>query len=163
MRYRTRDFMMAGTSAFAFCGLLLAYTPAAQAAIPDAPPCIGASCVGKSPNITNAEGQSCVTGGYDGEGAATSLETVDAPGDGSTNQVTLRWSAFCQANWARWSGPSDDAGYADYFSETTDGHIEYPEGSGYTYMVNGVEAAKACVVSYTFSWSDGVYACTNWF
>jgi len=128
---------------------LASHATPALAYIPGAPPCYGASCVGKSPYITNREGVSCAAGAVD-------FATVDGPGDSASNQVTLRWSNFCHANWARWSGP--DIGYADYWAQSYDGHRELPEGY-YSYMVDGNQLARACVVAYTFS---NYYACTNW-
>jgi hypothetical protein len=133
----------------------------AQASVPGAPPCYGASCVGKSPYITNYQGQTCVQWGPSTSQQATDLQTVEGPGDGTSNQVTLRWSSFCHANWAKWSGT--DPGYAVYWAETSDGHIQNPEGGGYTYMVNGNLAAMACVNAYGFAISDGEYSCTDWF
>ncbi|HZU58432.1 MAG TPA: hypothetical protein VFA06_21310 [Actinocrinis sp.] len=133
---------------------------AAQAYVPDQPPCYGATCVGKSPYITNRDGESCVTGVPGANNGATSIAYVDAPGDGTdNNRAILRWSSFCGANWAKWEGSSP--GYADYWAQSGDGHKETPEGSGYTYMVDGTQVARACVVPYTFG--EYAAACTGWY
>lgn len=58
-----------------------------------AAPCSGPSCVGRDPG--NGPTRSCMNG-------AKSLETVIPPGGGAA--VTLRWSRFCTANWAKCCG-----------------------------------------------------------
>ncbi len=135
-------------------GALVAMPTPASAYVPG-PPCYGPTCVGKSPYIVNRQGISCVND-------AVNLKTVSAPGDGTSNQVTLRWSNYCHANWARWSG--SNVNYADYWAETWNGHRELPHGY-YTYMVDGTQLAQAVVVAYTFNSNDCPNACgyTGWY
>lgn len=129
--------------------------------IPDAPPCSGASCVGKSPYITDYEGYSCVSGGPGGAGAATT-PTVPSPAKAISNvdggEVDLRWSAFCQANWALLvSSPPGD----DFWAETADGNEEFGGAGQYTTMVNGTQKARACREVFGFGFYT--YQCTGWY
>lgn len=128
---------------------------AAQAFPLDQPPCYGASCVGQSPYIVNREGRNCVDGAID-------LATVAAPGE-ATETVTLRWSEFCHANWARFNGVHINP---TYWAETWDGHRELPRGSGYTYMVDGNQLARAGIKASLFqgdSCASGNVTCTGWY
>jgi hypothetical protein len=142
--------------AIALAGLtfaaVFAAAPAASAYVPG-PPCDGHTCVGKTPYTTNRQGISCVNDAVDVKGS-----TVNGSGDGSDNSVTLRWSAYCQANWARYNDPAY-LGYADFYVQTHDGHIERPHGGAYTYMVDGSQLARACVKGFTVSY----YTCSGWF
>lgn len=132
---------------------------AAHAYIPDQPPCYGASCVGKSPYLMNRDRESCVSGVPGANNGAVTIAYIDSPGDGvDNNRANLRWSAFCGANWAQWEG--GEPNYANYGAVSADNHQEPPEGSGYTFMVDGTQLAQACVVPYTFDWDDRV--CTGW-
>lgn len=154
MTRSTRILALAATLTVLATSLLTA--TAAQAYVPGAPPCYGPTCIGFSPYITNHEGRSCASD-------ATSLQSVSGPGDGQSNVVTLRWSEFCHANWAKWTGSSP--AYANYWVETGDGHREFPFGSGYTYMVNGNLLARAGIVAYTFrgdQCGQSSVACTAW-
>lgn len=131
---------------------IFAAAPAASAYVPG-PPCDGHTCVGKTPYTVNRQGVSCVNDAVDVQGS-----TVDGSGDGASNSVTLRWSAYCQANWARYNDPAY-LGYASFYVQTYDGHIEWPHGGTYTYMVDGTQLARACVKGFTVSY----YTCSNWF
>lgn len=128
--------------------------------IPDAPPCSGASCVGKSPYIADYEGYSCVSGGEGGTGAAKTIGKAVSQVDGG--EVDLRWSAFCQANWAvLTSGTLAAYPEDDFWAETADGNTEWGGGGQYTVMVDGTQKARACREVYGF----GVYTsqCTGWY
>jgi hypothetical protein len=108
------------------------------------PPCTGASCVGQDP-------QTLGCGGANG----SSLASVTAPGGGAS--ITLRWSDWCQANWADIS--VSDWG-DDWFTETANGHIERYSGDGtWTFMVDGTQLARACIQGY----GHANYACTAWY
>jgi Protein of unknown function (DUF2690) len=131
---------------------LFAAAPAASAFVPG-PPCDGHTCVGKTPYTVNRQGISCVNDAVDVSGS-----TVIGSGDGLSNSVTLRWSAYCQANWARYNDPSNLI-YAHFYVQTYDGHIEWPHGDTFTYMVDGTQLARACVKGFTVSY----YTCSNWF
>lgn len=107
------------------------------------PRCTGPTCVGKDP-------QTLGCGGSNG----TDLASVTAPGGGAT--ITLRWSDWCTANWADISEQWPD----DWFVETADGHVERYSGDGnWTFMVDGVQLARACVQGY----GHANYACTAWY
>jgi hypothetical protein len=139
--------------------------PAAHAVpniIADAPPCSGASCVGKSPYITDYEGYSCVSGGPGGTGAASTPSGAKAISPVDGGEVDLRWSAFCQANWALLPSSTLDAYPEDQFwAQTADGNVEWGGGGQYTAMVDGSQKARACREVYGF----GVYTsqCTGWY
>jgi len=110
------------------------------------PPCYGATCVGQSPDIINRQGVSCAADAVD-------LATVSSDG----YSVTLRWSAYCHVNWARWN--DNLSASSRYFVRTSDGHVERGRGY-YTYMVNGNEVAQACTIPYS---PPHTPVCTRWY
>lgn len=117
-----------------------------------AAPCWGPSCVHLNPG--GGATSSCSSGTN-----ARSLETVQPPGGGAA--VTLRWSNYCSANWAKCCG-GPQAGYWNYWVETSDGHREDKAGSNqaqWTWMVNGRLLARACIQGYATSG----YSCTRWY
>jgi hypothetical protein len=130
--------------------------------IPDAPPCSGSSCVGKSPYIEDYEGYSCVSGGPGGVGGVTTPAGAWAYNAVDGGQVDLRWSAFCQANWA-YLTPSTYSAYPedDFWAETADGHEEFGGGGEYTTMVDGTQKARACREVYGYGYYT--YQCTGWY
>jgi hypothetical protein len=79
-------------------------------------------------------------------------------GDGET--VYLRWSAYCEANWAQISDPGQDSedDAPDWYVQTYDGNKGFPLGGQYTSMVNGVELARACAIPY----AETTPGCTGW-
>jgi hypothetical protein len=97
--------------------------------------------------------QTCVDDAVDVAGS-----TVVGSGDGIDNSVTLRWSANCEANWARFNVP-ENIRNAHFYVQTYDGHIEWPQGP-YTYMVDGTQLARVCVES--MSVRDD-WTCSDWF
>lgn len=108
------------------------------------PPCKGASCVGQDP-------QALGCGGPNG----SSLASATAPGGGAT--ITLRWSAWCQANWAN----IDSSSWSDgWYVQTANNQLERYSGDGtWTFMVDGTQLARACIQG------DGHanYSCTAWY
>lgn len=112
---------------------LLSSVPA-QAFVAGQPPCNGATCVGKSPNIVNREGTSCASD-------ATDLVTVVW---GAT--YVLRYSSFCHANWVKsymaGSGgvPAGPNTCCSYYAQTKNGHVERGD-SYYSPMVDGTQSA----------------------
>lgn len=107
------------------------------------PPCYGSTCVGKDPQALG-----CSSDGQD-------LETVSAIGGGAS--ITLRYSAWCGANWVRLDGPSYWP--PAYWVETADGQKEATTGS-WTMMVDGTQLARGAICSYNYSSCDPNY--TRW-
>lgn len=144
MEYRSKLIIMMAVAATVATVLV---PESAQAYIPG-PPCYGSSCVGKSPYIVNQQGYSCVTGAPGENNGATTIASWYDGGDAET--VYLRWSAYCGANWAKISdNAADSEGDApEWWAQSEDMHVENPEGSGYTYMVNGTEKARACGIPF---------------
>lgn len=143
------------TAATLAAGLLTA-TGTAQAYVPG-PPCYGSSCVGQDPYITNRQGQNCVNGTDSGDNAYP-VVTYDLPGYGSSGAVTLRYSPFCGANWARFDGSIG----LDYWVETADGRTAGGYGlnlPNWTTMVDGTQLARVCV----YSGFDDTEGCSGWY
>ena len=101
--------------------------------------CYAASCLGRDPVSTHCQND------------AHDVLTVQAPGDGGSNEVTMRRSDDCNAKWAKWSGT--DPGYGNFWIiPGKDGyaHGRYQGDSNldYSAMVDGSKPATVCVVSY---------------
>jgi hypothetical protein len=133
---------------------LLAHVPSAHAFFVG-PPCDGPTCVGHSPYMLNRDDtETCRDDAVDVPGS-----TVAGLGDGLSNSVTLRWSANCQANWARYNY-AGNLGKAHFYVQTYDGHEEWPQGNVYTNMVDGTQLARVCVQQFTSPYD---YSCSGWF
>jgi len=111
------------------------------------PICHGAGCVHRDPGVGDC-------GGSNGR----DMESVTARGGGAT--ISLKWSAYCTSNWARWVTGVSDPGYWNYWVETIDGHGEGKtfNQSVWTFMANGELAARACIQGNF----DPTPACTGW-
>ena len=141
-------------AAGALSGALIAAPQAAQASVPG-PPCSGPTCVGKDPYIENQQDVNCVDDATTVKGSATT-----SPIDGYV--VVLRWSAYCQANWAQLTGDGVGEAYSRYWVETYDGRTEYGSGGPYSLMVDGTQLARVCVMADATSGTNSVN-CSGWF
>jgi hypothetical protein len=126
-------------------------------------PCYGASCVGKQPTLSNANGN-CVQGVYnpylgtwaDGAYDVTTLTLTADAGPGS---VTLRYSPYCAANWARWNGGSK---FVNYWVQTADLR---PAGGysgnapNYTTLLDGTQLARVCYDNVVAQ----AHGCSGWY
>lgn len=132
----------------------------AQAFVPG-PPCSGPTCVGKSPYISNQQGYTCVSGDPSENNGATTIASVYDGADGGET-IYLRWSAYCQANWATISDPAGDPNdnAPDWYAQTADGVKQFPQGGQFTSMADGSQLARACEVPFGQSPNDPV--CTGW-
>lgn len=143
-----------GTTLASLSGAMLFISPiAAHAYVPGAPPCDGSSCVGETPYYANQNG-SCAN-----DATTVTGSVVTTPGSRWT--VELRWSAFCEANWAKLDGGPAAPLYSIYYVETADGHEEWGSGGWYSNMVNGKEKARVCV--YDEGASDDTWVCSAYF
>jgi hypothetical protein len=70
--------------------------------------------------------------------------------------ITLRWSAWCDANWASIDVP--DWGDS-WYVQSSDGTYEYSSGGTWTFMVNGSYLARACIYAPGFAGRN----CTAWY
>jgi len=140
---------------------LLAVAPPALALTGQ--PCYGSTCIGKSPMLSNANGN-CVQGAYNpyqGTWAepAYDVATYSLPAWSGGGSVTLRYSPYCAANWARWDGGNN---YVDYWVETRDLR---PAGAysgnspNYTTMVDGTQLARVCADNVV----SQVSGCSGWY
>jgi hypothetical protein len=142
-------------AAASFAAAVAAGAPAAHAFVPG-PPCDGSTCVGKTPYTVNRQAQHCADDAVDVRGS-----TVADLGDGIPNTVTLRWSAYCQANWARFNGPADALRTHSFYVQTYDRKQGWPYGRSYTNMVDGTQLARVCVqADNTFNAEP---TCSRWF
>ncbi len=131
---------------------------AAQAYVPG-PPCSGSTCVGKNPYITNQQGASCVSGSSNGNNGAYDVTTLTLTGNAGGGSVTLRYSPYCAANWARWNGGNN---VINYWVETRDGRTAggYSGNSpDYTTMVDGTQLARVCYDNVVAQ----VSGCSGWY
>ena len=123
----------------------------ASADPPSGPPCWGSGCVGGDPGSIN--GPSCAND-------ATTVASIVPPGGGPT--ISLRWSSYCQANWALTDDPGANYWDGRWWAETYDGKRAY--GSWpilYTEMVDGSQLARVCVVPVAYPLDDPI--CTGWY
>jgi hypothetical protein len=111
----------------------LASAPA-QARPPDEPPCYAHSCYGKPPTISR-NGLSC--------GDDVSTPTKVAVPTMSAN-IELRFSANCQANWARINPMLEGVSFWVQ-NEYGEKQAAYSDNSQYTAMVDGTPKAWVCV------------------
>lgn len=146
----TRTLVTAG----ALGGAVLA-VPQAQAYVPG-PPCSGPTCYGQNPNIINRQGVSCANDATTVKNSATT-SIVD------NYVVVLRWSAYCQANWAQLTGTGVGVGYSRYWVQTADGsQPQYGSGGYYSNMVDGTQLARVCVMADATAATNQV-ECSAWF
>lgn len=136
-------------------GIVIAAQQPAAAYPIGQPPCYGATCVGKDPNISLRD-VSCVNG-FENDGKAYDVVTIGLAGYGNTS-VTLRYSPTCGSNWARWNGGT----WLDYWVQTADGRRASGYGGSappYTTMVDGTQLARVCI----FSGFDDTQNCSAWY
>ncbi|MFL6077226.1 MAG: hypothetical protein ACJ73S_27845 [Mycobacteriales bacterium] len=129
------------------------YATPAQAYPLDQPPCYGASCVGKDPNIRNRQGVSC---------ASTAVDVVTVTWVAT---YVLRWSDWCHANWVKSYLTVSTGGTAPnnccwFYAQTYDGHQEWGNGA-YTNMVDGSQLARMVYEAEDGDPNDGYY--TGWY
>jgi hypothetical protein len=145
-----------GCAAVLGTGWTLVVVPTAAQAYVPAPPCSGRTCVNQGPYIHNRQGTSCASDKVSVSGSETSSYQ-----DGYF--VVLRWSAYCQANWAQLtSDGAGGVGNSRYWVQTWDGHRQYGSGGDYSYMVDGTQLAMVCVMADKVSGDDRV-RCSGWF
>jgi hypothetical protein len=165
LRLHIARITTAATAAVALATAIVAVPQAAQAApasVP-APPCHGASCVGQQPTLGNWN-RNCAQGIYNGNlGAYTDsaydVTTFTLPAWAGGASVTLRYSPYCAANWARWNGGDS---YTDYWVETWDGRTARGYSGNlpnYTTMVDGTQLARVCADES----QDQVSGCSGWY
>ncbi|SRR5216683_1281262 len=136
----------------------LAVAPGTAGAYVPAPPCLGASCNGKDPYIINREGINCVSSAY----TVTSFSL-----DHGFVTIALRFSPYCQANWADAYVKYQAADGGEMWvqnknnDEQATGWSDNPYGTYWTNMVNGIPKAQACTMdSNTYTVNPG---CTGWY
>lgn len=132
-------------------GCMVFAAPQASAFIP-VPPCTASSCVGQSPYISS-QGVDCVA-----DATTVSGSSTKAPNQGY--MVVLRWSEYCEANWAQLTnGPSNTA---RYYVQTEDGKKGPGSGNPYSTMVDGSQLARVCVQDDAQA-ADDSNNCSGWF
>jgi hypothetical protein len=126
-------------------------------------PCDGPSCVGQEPTLGNAT-HNCTQGIYNPHlGAYTDsaydVTTFSLPAWSGGGSVTLRYSPYCAANWARWDGGND---YVDYWVETANLKTESAYSGNlpnYTLMLDGTQLARVCADNVVAQ----VSGCSGWY